>query len=222
MVAGCRQVRFSLPAGGVALAGGEACRSWRWRSWTRPARGSDGFHPPCRRAVRRPASPSGARASGPRPFPQTTRVRARVISAQAIGRAAIQQGYRVIYREAHAFLEELAEATLADTRKAYLAELTRVPLLIIDDLGMRKLLQAAAYRRRGPARADHAPLRAGLHHAHLESSRRGLGKAPRRHRRRHGATRPAPASRTCAQVRTAQLAHQGPDNRLASNRCRWA
>ena len=32
-------------------------------------------------------------------------------------------------RAAHAFLEELAEATLADTRKAYLAELTRVPLL---------------------------------------------------------------------------------------------
>ena len=79
--------------------------------------------------------------------------------------------------------------------------------------------QAAAYRRRGPARADHAPLRAGLHHAHLESSRRGLGKAPRRHRRRHGATRPAPTSRTRAQVRTAQLAHQGPDNRLSSNRC---
>ena len=59
--------------------------------------------------------------------------------AQAIGRAAIQQGYRVIYREAHAFLEELAEATLAETRKDYLTELTRVPLLIIDDLGMRKL-----------------------------------------------------------------------------------
>ena len=64
--------------------------------------------------------------------------------AQAIGRAAIQQGYRVIYREAHAFLEELAEATLADTRKDYLAELTRVPLLIIDDLGMRKLPHTAA------------------------------------------------------------------------------
>ena len=64
--------------------------------------------------------------------------------AQAIGRAAIQQGYRVIYREAHAFLEELAEATLADTRKAYLVELTRVPLLIIDDLGMRKLPHTAA------------------------------------------------------------------------------
>ena len=64
--------------------------------------------------------------------------------AQAIGRAAIQQGYRVIYREAHAFLEELAEATLAETRKDYLAELTRVPLLIIDDLGMRKLPHTAA------------------------------------------------------------------------------
>ena len=64
--------------------------------------------------------------------------------AQAIGRAAIQQAYRVIYREAHTFLEELAEATLADTRKAYLAELTRVPLLIIDDLGMRKLPHTAA------------------------------------------------------------------------------
>ena len=64
--------------------------------------------------------------------------------AQAIGRAAIQQGYRVLYREAHTFLEELAEATLADTRKAFLAELTRVPLLIIDDLGMRKLPHTAA------------------------------------------------------------------------------
>ena len=54
------------------------------------------------------------------------------------------RAYRVLYREAHTFLEELAEATLADTRKAYLAELTRVPLLIIDDLGMRKLPNTAA------------------------------------------------------------------------------
>ena len=64
--------------------------------------------------------------------------------AQAIGCAAIQQGYRVLYREAHTLLEELAEATLADTRKAYLAELSAVPLLIIDDLGMRKLPHTAA------------------------------------------------------------------------------
>ena len=64
--------------------------------------------------------------------------------AQAIGRAAIQQGYRVIYREAHTLLEELADATLDGTRKAVVAELTTVPLLIIDDLGMRKLPHTAA------------------------------------------------------------------------------
>ena len=40
--------------------------------------------------------------------------------AQAIGRAAILQGYRVVYREAHTLLEELAEATLAGTRKTFL------------------------------------------------------------------------------------------------------
>jgi DNA replication protein DnaC len=40
--------------------------------------------------------------------------------AQAIGRAVIQQGYRVVYREAHILLEELADATLDGTRKAYL------------------------------------------------------------------------------------------------------
>jgi DNA replication protein DnaC len=64
--------------------------------------------------------------------------------AQAIGRAVIQQGYRVIYREAHTLLEELADATLAGTRKAYVAELAMVPLLIVDDLGMRKLPHTAA------------------------------------------------------------------------------
>ena len=64
--------------------------------------------------------------------------------AQAIGRAAIQQGHRVLYREAHLLLEELADATLDGTRKDFFAELTTVPLLIIDDLGMRKLPHTAA------------------------------------------------------------------------------
>ena len=64
--------------------------------------------------------------------------------AQAIGMAVILQGHRVRYREAHVLLEELAEAQLAGTRKPYLAELTTVPLLIIDDLGMRKLPATAA------------------------------------------------------------------------------
>ena len=50
----------------------------------------------------------------------------------------------MIYREAHTLLEELAEATLAGTRKDYVTELATVPLLIIDDLGMRKLAHTAA------------------------------------------------------------------------------
>jgi len=64
--------------------------------------------------------------------------------AQAIGRAAIQQGYRVLYREAHTLIEDIAEATLTGTRKECLADLAAVPLLIIDDLGMRKLPHTAA------------------------------------------------------------------------------
>jgi DNA replication protein DnaC len=64
--------------------------------------------------------------------------------AQAIGMTVILQGHRVRYREAHVLLEELADAQLAGTRKPYLAELTTVPLLIIDDLGMRKLPHTAA------------------------------------------------------------------------------
>jgi len=63
---------------------------------------------------------------------------------QAIGRAAIAQGFRVIYREAHVLIEELADATLDGTRKQYIAELATVPLLIVDDLGMRKLPHTAA------------------------------------------------------------------------------
>jgi len=64
--------------------------------------------------------------------------------AQAIGRAVIQQGYRVVYREAHTLIEEIADATVDGTRKDYLADLAAVPLLVIDDLGMRKLPHTAA------------------------------------------------------------------------------
>jgi DNA replication protein DnaC len=64
--------------------------------------------------------------------------------AQAIGQAAILQGFRVRYREAHVLLDELAEAVVTGTRKQYMDELTAVPLLIIDDFGMRKLPLTAA------------------------------------------------------------------------------
>src|SRR5207302_766512 len=64
--------------------------------------------------------------------------------AQAIGKAAIQQGYRVIYREAHTLLNDIADATLDGTRKEQMELFSTVPLLIVDDLGMRKLPATAA------------------------------------------------------------------------------
>jgi len=71
-------------------------------------------------------------------------VRARAIWHQAIGQAAILQGYYVLYRETHVLLEELAESVVEGTRKQYMDTLDAVPLLIIDDFGMRKLPLTAA------------------------------------------------------------------------------
>ncbi len=161
----------------------------RRASVTPTARSTASISPSTRRSTAR-LSCSPPRASSPSARTRSCSARGTGKShlAQAIGRAAIQQGYRVIYREAHTLLEELAEATLADTRKDYLTELTRVPLLIIDDLGMRKLPHTAA--------EDLLELimrRSGLHRAHFEST--GRTKTARRHRRCHGATRPAAASR---------------------------
>jgi len=64
--------------------------------------------------------------------------------AQAIGHAAIHQGYRVRYTEAHGLVDELAEASIDGTRRETMTALATVPLLIIDDLGMRKLPATAA------------------------------------------------------------------------------
>jgi DNA replication protein DnaC len=64
--------------------------------------------------------------------------------AQAIGQAAIQQGYRVLYRETHTLLNDIADAALDGSRKEHMELLVTVPLLIIDDLGMRKLPSTAA------------------------------------------------------------------------------
>lgn len=64
--------------------------------------------------------------------------------AQAIGHAALVSGHRVIYREAHTLVVELAEAHVVGEREAKMHELATAPLLIIDDLGMRKLPVTAA------------------------------------------------------------------------------
>jgi len=64
--------------------------------------------------------------------------------AQAIGQAVVQQGYKVLYRETHTLLDEFADATLDGNRKEYMEWLVSLPLLILDDLGMRKLPLTAA------------------------------------------------------------------------------
>jgi DNA replication protein DnaC len=64
--------------------------------------------------------------------------------AQALGLAAIRQGHRVLYRETHVLLEELTDATIDGSRKNKITELQSVPLLLVDDLGMRKLPATAA------------------------------------------------------------------------------
>ncbi len=50
----------------------------------------------------------------------------------------------MLYRETHTLLDELAETTLDGTRKECVAWLVSVPLLILDDFGMRKLPLTAA------------------------------------------------------------------------------
>jgi DNA replication protein DnaC len=64
--------------------------------------------------------------------------------AQGIGMAAIHAGFRVIYREAHVLFEELVLASAIDERTQAIATYSEIPLLIIDDVGMRKLPAAAA------------------------------------------------------------------------------
>lgn len=64
--------------------------------------------------------------------------------SQAVGHAVLLQNHRIRYYEAHVLLDEIADATLDDLRKEFLEDLASVPLLIIDDLGMRKLPATAA------------------------------------------------------------------------------
>jgi DNA replication protein DnaC len=64
--------------------------------------------------------------------------------AQAIGQAVILLGHKVLYREVHILLDELADAVTDGTRKEYMESVATVPLLIIDDFGMRKLPHTAA------------------------------------------------------------------------------
>lgn len=64
--------------------------------------------------------------------------------AQSIGHAAILKGHRVAYREAHILLEDISEAEIEGRRRQYMQQMMKFELLIVDDLGMRKLGHTAA------------------------------------------------------------------------------
>jgi DNA replication protein DnaC len=58
--------------------------------------------------------------------------------AQAIGMSAIHGGYHVLYRAAHKLFEDLVLAEACGEREETVATLRDIPLLILDDVGMRK------------------------------------------------------------------------------------
>ena len=57
---------------------------------------------------------------------------------------AVEAGHRVQYKSAFDLLEDIAEATATGMRRSYIAEMTRIPLLIIEDLGLRRVPESAA------------------------------------------------------------------------------
>jgi len=64
--------------------------------------------------------------------------------AIALGVAAIHNGYTALYKNAFDLVAEMAEAESPRSRKEYLATLIKVNLLIIDELGMKKMPQNTA------------------------------------------------------------------------------
>jgi len=59
--------------------------------------------------------------------------------AKALALLAVQRGYKVLYREAHQLVEDLAEARELGQIRPYRNQLKAVELLLIDDLFLRKL-----------------------------------------------------------------------------------
>jgi DNA replication protein DnaC len=62
----------------------------------------------------------------------------------AVARRVVEAGRPALYRSAFDLLEDMAEATATGRRREYVAEMCRVPLLILEDLGLRRVPEAAA------------------------------------------------------------------------------
>lgn len=64
--------------------------------------------------------------------------------AISLGIAAIHNGYKVLYKSAFDLVQDMADALKTDTRKHYIMQLLKTDLLIIDELGMKKMPPNAA------------------------------------------------------------------------------
>ena len=64
--------------------------------------------------------------------------------AKTIAHAAIETGYKVIYREAHTFFEDLFEASELKRKKKVYKLFSEADLLVIDDLFLRKKMPEQA------------------------------------------------------------------------------
>ncbi len=62
----------------------------------------------------------------------------------SLGIKAVEAGHKVLYQSAFDLLEDIAEATATGERRAYISKMTQVPLLIIEDLGLRRVPASAA------------------------------------------------------------------------------
>jgi DNA replication protein DnaC len=65
-------------------------------------------------------------------------------AATAIAIGAIRHGYRALLRSSFDLTQDFAEADAAGERRAFVDQLTRVDLLVLEDFGMRKLAPTAA------------------------------------------------------------------------------
>lgn len=59
--------------------------------------------------------------------------------AKALALLAVQRGYKVLYREAHQLIEDIAEARELGKIRGYRGQLKAADLVVIDDLFLRKL-----------------------------------------------------------------------------------
>lgn len=64
--------------------------------------------------------------------------------AKTVAGAAIETGYKVVYREAHTFFEDLFEADQLNRRKKTTKLFCDTDLLVIDDLFLRKKVPVSA------------------------------------------------------------------------------